>query len=80
MEGTLQSVKAEIQVDGTVKLLQPVDLGHAVPAMVTFLVEDESFTDQQRELIQRRSEELHSGAVEPISLDELKSRVKAKLA
>jgi hypothetical protein len=39
MAGTLQTIKATVAPDGTVRLLQPVHLDHAADAVLTFHVE-----------------------------------------
>ncbi len=40
MAGTLQTIKATVEPDGTVHLLQPVSLDVSVDAVLTFHIED----------------------------------------
>lgn len=40
MAGRLQTVKATVEPDGTVRLLQPIQLDGTVEAVLTFVVED----------------------------------------
>ena len=40
MAGTLQTIKATVEPNGTVRLLQPVYLDHTADAVVTFHIED----------------------------------------
>ena len=40
MAGTLQTIKATVEADGTVRLLQPVHLDGPVDAVLTFHVEN----------------------------------------
>ncbi|MBT8038207.1 MAG: hypothetical protein KJO21_11740 [Verrucomicrobiae bacterium] len=40
MAGSLQTIKARVEPNGTVRLLQPVYLDHAADAVLTFHIEE----------------------------------------
>lgn len=49
MSAKLKTIEAVVEVDGTVRLNQNIHLDHAVPAVVTLLVDDTEANESNEE-------------------------------